>query len=167
MEIRVATGDDAHAIEAVRVRGWQVAYRHVFPAAELDALPVDGMRCGLGSPPAPGWATFVAVEDERRRASQRSVRAATRAGSASCMRSTSIPDAWSTGVGKALLRRAEEQLRPDYDEATLWVLEDNPRARRFYEAAGWAPDGAQKTEDRLGVSARGGALPKERSVQAT
>jgi len=33
------------------------------------------------------------------------------------------------------------------------VLEDNPRARRFYERAGWAPDGARKAEERFGVRA--------------
>ncbi|MGW9030074.1 hypothetical protein ACWGQ5_39485 [Streptomyces sp. NPDC055722] len=30
----------------------------------------------------------------------------------------------------------------DYAQAALWVLEDNERARRFYEAGGWGPDGA-------------------------
>jgi len=26
----------------------------------------------------------------------------------------------------------------------LWVVEANPRARRFYERSGWRPDGARK-----------------------
>ena len=38
MHIRPASPDDAVAIETIRVRGWRSAYRHVFPAAELDAL---------------------------------------------------------------------------------------------------------------------------------
>jgi RimJ/RimL family protein N-acetyltransferase len=33
-----------------------------------------------------------------------------------------------------------------YRELTLWVLERNSRARRFYEAAGLRPDGAAKQE---------------------
>jgi RimJ/RimL family protein N-acetyltransferase len=33
------------------------------------------------------------------------------------------------------------------------VLEDNPRARRFYERAGWEPDGKRKAEVRWGVRA--------------
>ena len=28
----------------------------------------------------------------------------------------------------------------------LWVLDTNIRARRFYEVAGWKPDGGLKTE---------------------
>lgn len=38
--------------------------------------------------------------------------------------------------------------------ATLWVLETNERARRFYEIAGWLPDGATKTEMRGSVELR-------------
>ena len=29
-------------------------------------------------------------------------------------------------------------------EATLWVLDSNPRARRFYEVGGWTLDGAAR-----------------------
>jgi GNAT superfamily N-acetyltransferase len=154
MEIRAATRDDAEAIETARVRGWQVAYRHVYPAAELDALPVDGARwlARLETPPA-GWATFVAVDDD------------TVVGFVSVGPSRDVhglgelyaiyvhPDAWSTGAGRALLTRAEKELCHTYSEAALWVLEDNPRARRFYEAGGWAADGARKAEPRWGVRA--------------
>jgi hypothetical protein len=35
-----------------------------------------------------------------------------------------------------------------FAEAVLWVLGTNERARRFYEAAGWEPDGNTKVEDR-------------------
>jgi RimJ/RimL family protein N-acetyltransferase len=38
-----------------------------------------------------------------------------------------------------------------YRAAILWVLEDNPRARRFYEREGWELDGAAKEDDFLGV----------------
>ena len=62
------------------------------------------------------------------------------------------PDTWSTGVGRALIEQAEVRLAERYDDATLWVLDDNPRARRFYERAGWQTDGARKTEQRLGVA---------------
>jgi RimJ/RimL family protein N-acetyltransferase len=35
-------------------------------------------------------------------------------------------------------------------DAVLWVLEDNPRARRFYEREGWALDGERKEDEYLG-----------------
>ena len=63
------------------------------------------------------------------------------------------PDWWGTGAGRALIERGETDLRSHYAEAVLWVLEDNPRARSFYEAAGWSPDGAVKSDERWGVRA--------------
>jgi RimJ/RimL family protein N-acetyltransferase len=50
-----------------------------------------------------------------------------------------------------LLEHAEDGLARDFDEATLWVLEANRRARRFYEHAGWRRDGTNKFEEFLGV----------------
>jgi GNAT superfamily N-acetyltransferase len=63
------------------------------------------------------------------------------------------PDVRSTGVGRALTERAEAELARTYREAVLWVLEDNPRARRFYELAGWEADGVRSSFSRLGVDA--------------
>jgi hypothetical protein len=34
--------------------------------------------------------------------------------------------------------------------AILWVLDDNPRARRFYELAGWAADGTAREIELFG-----------------
>ena len=36
-----------------------------------------------------------------------------------------------------------------YSSIALWVLRDNRRARRFYERAGFAPDGATNVLTRL------------------
>jgi ribosomal protein S18 acetylase RimI-like enzyme len=45
------------------------------------------------------------------------------------------PRRWGEGIGRELLSASEEATRElSYREAGLWVLEDNPRARRFYEA---------------------------------
>ncbi len=52
------------------------------------------------------------------------------------------PDWWSTGTGRALMSRVLVSLEAEsYQRAILWVLADNTRARRFYERAGFAPDG--------------------------
>ncbi len=53
---------------------------------------------------------------------------------------------WGRGIGRLLL--AEELAG---DEASLWVLEGNTRARSFYERNGFACDGARKKYDELGV----------------
>ena len=65
------------------------------------------------------------------------------------------PDHWGGGYGRALFAAAERGLHDaGFSEAILWVLETNERARRFYEIAGWRPDGGQKTEHRGDVELR-------------
>ncbi|HET7738600.1 MAG TPA: hypothetical protein VFK32_08510, partial [Tepidiformaceae bacterium] len=39
------------------------------------------------------------------------------------------------------------KLATQFDVATLWVLDGNTRARRFYEKSGWRSDGATQTVD--------------------
>jgi len=54
------------------------------------------------------------------------------------------PDAWGSGVAQALIARCHEYLRDlGCVEAVLWVLRDNPRARKFYENAGWSATGRE------------------------
>lgn len=155
MEIRRAIAEDAAGIARAQERGWQAAYRHVFPVEELDRggfIKPERWTERLLRPPW-GWGTFVAEEggavvgfisvgpsrDER--------------GIGELYAIYVDPDWWSTGTGRALIEHAEQQLSVEYREATLWVLEDNPRARSFYERAGWTLDGARKAEARWGVRA--------------
>ena len=61
------------------------------------------------------------------------------------------PAWWSTGTGRALMDRVLAKVRAaGYACITLWVLEANARARRFYRRAGFAPDGARHVLDDLG-----------------
>ena len=55
------------------------------------------------------------------------------------------PEAWGTGVAGELHDRAVAALRAAGErQARLWVLEENARARRFYERRGWSPDGSTR-----------------------
>jgi ribosomal protein S18 acetylase RimI-like enzyme len=154
MRIRPASPDDALAIETIRVRGWRSAYRHVFPAADLDALPIDPerWRSRLLVPP-PGWTTVV-CEDGGEVVGFASTGPSRDEDDLGELYAIYVdPEAWSTGAGRALMGAAEAALTADYAAALLWVLEDNPRARGFYERAGWATDGPRKAEERFGVRA--------------
>jgi GNAT superfamily N-acetyltransferase len=154
MHIRPASPGDALAIETIRVLGWRSAYRHVFPPADLDALPIDPerWRARLLVPP-PGWSTIVCENDGKviGFASTGPSRDEDELGELYAIYVD--PGEWSTGAGRALLTAAEATLAAEYGSALLWVLEENPRARGFYERAGWAPDGVRKAEERLGVRA--------------
>jgi GNAT superfamily N-acetyltransferase len=61
------------------------------------------------------------------------------------------PAWWSTGTGRALMDQVLAKVRAtEYGCITLWVLEANARARRFYQRAGFIPDGARHVLDDLG-----------------
>ena len=154
MDVRHATAADAFPIERIRVRGWRTAYRHVFPPADLDAMPIDAGRWAerLSEPPR-GWVVLVAErnDDVIGFTALGPSREGEPAGELYAIYVD--PDSWSTGAGRALLQRSEELLGERYDEATLWVLEENPRARRFYEAFGWTADGGRQVFERFGVRA--------------
>jgi ribosomal protein S18 acetylase RimI-like enzyme len=62
------------------------------------------------------------------------------------------PASWRHGIGRALLEAGVDTLLNfGFREAVLWVHPGNERARRFYEAAGWQDDHAERRQDVLGV----------------
>lgn len=154
MLVRAATVEDARAIESIRVNTWRAAYRHVFPPAELDALPIDETRWRhrLTEPPA-GWRIVVAEAGSRVIGFAAVGPSRDTHGVGELYAIYVEQGSWSTGAGRALIERAELELAGEYDVALLWVLAENPRARRFYERAGWSPDGTRKDEEWLGVRA--------------
>ena len=54
-----------------------------------------------------------------------------------------VPEHWGTGVA-AELHEAALDAMADCPELKLWVLEDNHRARRFYEKHGWRENGEKR-----------------------
>ena len=155
MEIRLAADGDAEGIARVQELTWQAAYRHVFPVAELDRggfIQPQRWRDRIARPPT-GWTTFVAETDGAIIGFASVGPSRDERGIGELYAIYVEPDQWSPGTGRALIERAEERLRHSYGEATLWVLEDNPRARAFYERGGWAADGESKAEERWGVRA--------------
>jgi ribosomal protein S18 acetylase RimI-like enzyme len=144
----------------VRVRSWQVAYAHAFPSEALAGLtPEAGLDWWTRAleDPYPHMHTLVA-EARGEVVGFVNVGAAREEDVAGLGELFAIyvhPDAWGYGAGRALMAEALARLRAEgFPEAILWVLEDNPRTRRFYELAGWHADGAVKDEEWLGTVIR-------------
>jgi ribosomal protein S18 acetylase RimI-like enzyme len=157
--IRRATPADAGPIAAIRVQGWQSAYRGHLDENLLDKMSIarDEIRWRdhLSSPPE-GHRGFIA---ERRGEAVGFVTCGTSrdegTGVAEIYAIYVLPHVIGTGVGRALLAEAMDALRRDgYAEAMLWVLETNERAHRFYEAAGWRLDGDPKDDVLDGFAVR-------------
>jgi GNAT superfamily N-acetyltransferase len=141
--IRPGTPEDAEAVARVHVETWRVAYEHVFPPAELERMAVERVdrraEMHRRSPP-------IVAEVDGEIVGFVSVGPSTDADTDGELYAIYVsPAHWGTGVGRALMEAAEGRLRElGYGEAVLWVLEDNPRARHFYEAAGWRADGTKR-----------------------
>ena len=57
----------------------------------------------------------------------------------------SRPGNWGKGYGAALMRHALQEMEDaGFSYAALWVFAENRRARRFYEALGFAPTGTAR-----------------------
>jgi ribosomal protein S18 acetylase RimI-like enzyme len=155
--IRRATAADAQAISEVHLRSWHWAYRGLIPDAYLDRLAaelptrIERFRARLASE-APDERTWIALQGER----IVGFAITATSGDSDATRDVAevrslylAPEAAGQGIGRALFAHAVADLRDrGYRQATLWVLESNARARGFYAAAGWSPDGATKVEER-------------------
>jgi ribosomal protein S18 acetylase RimI-like enzyme len=146
--IRAGAQEDASAIAEVHIASWQRAYAHVVPRDVLygdeflqnrrslwDAWRFHpGQRVAV-STDADAIVGFAAYGPER-------VRRPGHTGRGELYSFYFHPDVWGTGAASALLDHVDERLRAEgFDEAVLWVLEDNPRARAFYERHGWTASG--------------------------
>jgi ribosomal protein S18 acetylase RimI-like enzyme len=157
--IRPAVEDDMAAIAEIRVRSWQAAYRGIVPQGYLDSMRpeadadrrrarfaaarLDSRQDAVGTiagAPA-GWVAFGRYRDDPPGRPPGEVYAI-----------YVHPDHWGRGVGQALIRHAVRELRAaGMAPVLLWVLEENARARRFYERAGFRPDGGRHLFEIAGV----------------
>jgi ribosomal protein S18 acetylase RimI-like enzyme len=139
--IRLGTPDDAEGVARVHVETWQAAYAHALPREQLQALSLEeAVERSRRWPP-----TFVA-ERSGEILGFVSVGASRDPGTDGELFAIYVhPQHWGTGAGRALIQAGEDELRRlGHHDAVLWVLDDNPRARRFYELAGWSLDGAAR-----------------------
>jgi ribosomal protein S18 acetylase RimI-like enzyme len=151
--IRRAQPADAAAIARTEVDSWQSAYLGLVPAAVLNALSVPARQASwhriLTRSATTGTRTWLLCAGG----------AVLGFASAGPTRDPDdapldvgelytiylLPAAWGRGLGAALLDTAQADLaRRRYRTMTLWVLEGNTRARRFYELAGLSRDGARR-----------------------
>ncbi len=148
--LRRATGADAMAMAAMHIRAWRVAYRGLVPDAHLDGLDLEARAAryrldsaGPGDPET--WLAVTAAGEVIGFVVTGPCRDEGLSGVGEVRSIYVDPARWRGGVGAALLADAVARLEgAGFSEAVLWVLTDNVRARRFYEANGWHVDGATK-----------------------
>ena len=138
MEIRyINKNDDKKAISRIYEESWKTAYNGIIPQAYLDSIQEGRWVSNLEKSE---WNTMVCVEN------------------GSCIGTSSfcksrfkeypeegeiisiyfLPEYWGKGYGRKLLESVLRELRQQgFNDVFLWVLEENIRARRFYESFGF------------------------------
>ena len=151
---------DARAIAEVHVRSWQQAYRHMLPSTYLSLLSVERREAMwlasmtqrrpelVVAHEGPDLVGFVAFGPSRDGDAD--------AGAAEVWAFYVEPAYWSRGVGLALWNEALERMADDGARSvTLWVIEHNERALKFYRRAGFEADaGPRKVVNVGGVQLR-------------
>jgi ribosomal protein S18 acetylase RimI-like enzyme len=147
--IRTAQVADAQAIARVRVAAWRAAYRGLMPdayleRADLEVAETQQLRDRLG---AIADRARVSVAESNERIVGYCAYGCDTNDERECLKGAIYdlyvhPQLWYHGIGQRLLAYATEYFKiQGCSEATLFVYEENIRARRFYERAGWSSDG--------------------------
>ncbi|MGW3461020.1 N-acetyltransferase family protein [Streptomyces olivaceoviridis] len=156
LTVREMTLADCDRVSEIRIRGWRHAYRGLMPQPYLDGLSVTAdaerrrARFAEGNGSAVnlvaerdgtvvGWAAHGPYRD-----------GGTRTGDAELYAIYVDPARLGGGIGRALLAASAERCRA-FPRMLLWVLKENAPARRFYERAGFRPDGAEEPFEAGGV----------------
>jgi GNAT superfamily N-acetyltransferase len=153
-ELRSARPGDAHAIATIHVAAWRAAYRGLIPDDVLAGLSVAARRQGwldrLTTPSARTRTVLVTHDDavlgfaSTGPARDVTVRDAT-AGELYAL--YLAPHAWGRGIGAPLHADALDSLRSDgFTCASVWTLDGNDRAVRFYRRHGWTDTGRTRAD---------------------
>jgi ribosomal protein S18 acetylase RimI-like enzyme len=153
VRIREAEPADAPALAELHVRAWRGAYRGQLSDEFLDGLRVEDWlerhRRALEQPP-PELRTWVAEDGARIVGFAVTGRSEDGDADERVAEVYAIyldPERVGTGLGRVLFEHSVRDLADrGFETATLWVLESNARARRFYERAGWRLDGTASVE---------------------
>jgi ribosomal protein S18 acetylase RimI-like enzyme len=148
--LRRAISADAPAIARAHVASWQEAYPGIVPASHLQGFTIERTTERLRQSLASGAEeTYVAEHDGE-------ILGFLTLGDC---RDTDVdqqttgeiwgiylsPEYWRKGIGRFLSEQGEAMLvSRGRSFATLWVLDANAQARRFYEAMGFELDGVTK-----------------------
>ncbi|MBN2878202.1 MAG: GNAT family N-acetyltransferase [Clostridia bacterium] len=149
IEIIEATREMAHELAQVHISSWQAAYKGLIPQSFLDSLSIEkrASRYRFGSELDEGC-FFFAVKHESRIIGLIFLKGCEDCPIKALGEISAIylaPDSWSMGYGGQMIAFSQDYLaKLGYKKAVIWVLEDNIRARRFYEKHGFKYDGGRK-----------------------
>ena len=152
--VRLAVAADAAALASVFIEAWRGGYRGIVADEVIDGLDFEQTATWLGELIVSKSAQTLVAET-----TPGHVVGFTRfgpepdnPGNGHIYALYVAPSASGRGIGGLLLDKALAVLDPlSVRPVTLWVFEDNDRARRLYTDAGFVPDGGRRVEDLYGA----------------
>ncbi len=154
-EVRGAMPSDAAAMGALHVAAWRSAYRGVMSDEYLDGLDPNtfGLRWESSLREGTVGSTVLVALREKRIVAMCAVgpfrsRSEDADPTGELWMLNADPSAFGTGVAVALHKAALQTLVDQgHRSIALWVVDRNPRARRFYEREGWVADGVERVDE--------------------
>lgn len=148
MELRpVQPTDDRLAISRIYAASWRYAYREILPADYLASIPDDRWAQTIDRP---GMQSLLLEEDGVLLGTTGFCpsRWPERADWGEIVSLYLVPETMGKGYGIRLLHGAMDALSGmGFSDLLLWVLEENARARRFYEKAGFRCSDARMEQE--------------------
>jgi GNAT superfamily N-acetyltransferase len=166
IEVRPPRPDEADELARINVSAWQDAYVGIVPEAALDDMRLDEFRLrwqrNLAGDHPRGASFLVGLLGEvltsyvifgDYRVQQDADPEEDTTGWGEIFAIYTDPAHQGSGVGLALHDAALAALAGrGIEEAALWVLRDNDRARRWYGRRGWRADGAVSMWEHKGAT---------------
>jgi L-amino acid N-acyltransferase YncA len=149
-KIRVASENDADAIATIHVASWQAIYKGHIPDSVLQHLSIKER--------AERWRALIknnvkilVIELNNQMAGFASIGPSRDADAKNSGEISAIyfhPNFWRKGLGRMLGESACDELKKmGFNDVTVWVLDKNVQARRFYESIGFSNTGDMKLDE--------------------
>jgi len=151
-KIRRADVNDARILGEIHSQSWKVAYKGIVPDSVLDNINADKRQkyfekalsekgeedtLIFKDDKAVGFMCIGKCRDEDKDDTYGEI-----------WGMYLLPEYWNQGIGTYLINYGLNELKSrNYKKATLWVLEENINARKFYEKIGFKHDGTIKEID--------------------
>jgi len=154
-QIRYADIDDAKTLGEIHSASWKNAYQGIIPDEILHSITPEKREAYFRRALSEGWEEDAIISNEDQ------------AFGLICIGKSRdfdqsddygeiwgiylLPEYWNQGIGSRLIDWGINELKTrGYTHVSLWVLEENMNARRFYERKGFMHDGTKKAI-RIGI----------------
>lgn len=149
LEIRNAKMEDCRYLGRIHVESWKVAYKGVVPDEFLERLTIENSEKRFINAISQGLEKNIVAVKNNQIVGFTCI-GKCRDSDVDCTYGEIwgiylLPSCWRQGIGTKLLLHDLTLLKNEgFYKASLWVLEDNINARKFYEKFGFEYDGTKK-----------------------